>query len=125
MSNPLGRPTKYRPEMCERVIELMKDGCSLVEVAADLGVDRDSLYEWRRVYPDFSDTIKRGVALSNSWWERNGRVNLENKDFSATLWYMNMKNRFGWKDKTEITGDDGSPMQHKIELEYITPKHDE
>jgi hypothetical protein len=50
----------------------------------------------------FSETIKRGRAKSESWWVRSGRINLKDKDFSSTLWYMNMKNRFGWCDKNEI-----------------------
>lgn len=101
----IGRPTKYRPEMCNRVIDLMAQGTSLFEVAADLGISEDTLYRWKKERSSFSEAIKRGGLLSRAWWERKGRVNLENKDFSSTLWYMNMKNRFGWADKIEQKQD--------------------
>lgn len=111
-----GRPSKYKPEMCDQVIELMKEGASLVEVAAELGICKDTVHEWKKTNDEFSDSIKRGVQLSAAWWERKGRTSLENRDFSATLWYMNMKNRFGWKDKQENqhTGKDGGPIQHEV-----------
>ena len=38
---PAGRPTDYRPEYCERVIELGRLGMSVVEMAADIGVARN------------------------------------------------------------------------------------
>ena len=37
---------------------------------------------------------------------KQGRKNLENKEFNSTLWYMNMKNRFGWKDRNDLTTND-------------------
>ena len=55
---------------------------------------------------EFSGTVKRGRQLSASWWEKIGRKNLENKDFSFTGWYMNMKNRFKWKDRHDVTSDE-------------------
>lgn len=108
-----GRPSKYQGTMPSKLIELMQKGASKAEVAADLGISRDTLHEWEKDpnKPEFSDAIKRGEELSQAWWMRMGRENLQNKDFSATLWYMNMKNRFGWRDKQEVSGTDGAPLQ--------------
>lgn len=103
----LGRPTKYREEMLPIIIELMSVGASLLEVAGALDIDDETIQDWKdpnspRYNEAFSVTIKKGINLSEIWWQRKGRTSLENKDFSYVGWYMNMKNRFGWKDKQEV-----------------------
>lgn len=99
---PAGRPTKYDPAFCERIPELMKDGLSIEEVACELGIVKSTLYEWVKKSVQFSNALKEGEELSKGWWLKKGRVNLENGKFNSTLWYMNMKNRHGWADKTEV-----------------------
>ncbi len=106
---PAGRPTKYDPKMCERVVALMTEGASKVEVCADLDICFDTLKRWQEEHPEFYESIKTGERKSEAWWQKHGRSQLENRDFNATLWYMNMKNRFGWKDKQEVSGPEGGP----------------
>lgn len=99
--NPIGPPIKYDPAMCEKIIELMKDGLCITEVAYELNIARSTIYVWMETYPELSDAIKIGKEFEEGNWRKHGRTNLYNKEFNSTLWYMNMKNRFGWKDKQE------------------------
>ena len=99
---PAGRPTKYDPSMCEIVVTLMAEGASRVEVCAELGICYETFQTYQEDHPEFSEAVKKGVQLCQAWWEREGRTNLKNKDFSYTGWYMNMKNRFKWTDRQEV-----------------------
>lgn len=118
-----GRPTEDLTSLPENwynvVLDLYKDGASDVEVKALIyewrGSFSNDLWDrWLKEEPQFSETIKTGKLLAESWWSKTGRTNLENKEFSFTGWYMNMKNRYGWKDRTETDlttkGESINPM---------------
>ena len=105
MANKVGRPTKYKPEMCDIVIELMKEGASQQEVLGELGISNATFYKWKQENEEFSETIKRGIRLSQAWWEKEGRTSLRDREFNYTGWYMNMKNRFKWADKQEVKNE--------------------
>lgn len=99
-----GRPTKYDPLMCDQVIECGKQGMSIEETCVELDISDDSWYRWsdeESGHKEFCESIKRHKALCYAWWMKEGRTQLQNTKFSFTGWYMNMKNRFGWKDKSE------------------------
>ena len=99
---PAGRPTSYDPSFCDRAIDLLKVGASIEELSLEFDVDYSTVYQWMEDNPEFSQAVKKGREFSKAWWMRRGRIDLENDKFSPTLWYMNMKNRFGWADKKEV-----------------------
>ena len=64
----MARPTKYKPSMCKVVIDLMQEGASQQEVLAVLDISNDTFYIWKKENEEFSETIKRGIQLSQGWW---------------------------------------------------------
>lgn len=103
---PAGRPTKYRPEMCDTIIELGKTGAGRAEMATEIDICRDTFNEWTANNPQFSDAVKLALQHSQSWWEQQGRLATfgGTDGFNATSYIFNMKNRFPdeWRDKKEV-----------------------
>lgn len=110
----MGRPTIYKEEYCEKVIELLKEGASIEEIGLELDCGYTTVYEWMDRHENFAQAIKRGRESSKGWWLKQGRVALRENGFNSTLWYMNMKNRFGWADKQE------SLNQHNVNVSEST-----
>ena len=114
MANPVGRPrTNIRdlPDGWENIMrEAAQEGASDVEVRCLLGIGESGWYTLIEDDEQFCRTVKECKALCQVWWERTGRKMTMGADGNATVWIFNMKNRFGWKDKTELTGEGGGPM---------------
>lgn len=110
----MGRPTDYTHLYCEQVIELGRAGKSVTQIAAKLDVNRDTIYEWIKVHPEFSDAITRSKQLAQAWWEDQGQDGLVMPGFNAALWAKQVSSRFreDYHDKSihEITGKDGGPI---------------
>lgn len=116
---PGGRPTKYpkskkkQKEFCQALIEHGRSGLSFetfgvsdaaVKVIGDY-VTKETLYQWLKIHPEFSDAKKVFTQLSRDFWEAIARDHLthykDGKQLNSTVWIFNMKNRFGWRDKPE------------------------
>lgn len=111
----VGRPALYKPEYCEAVIKCLGDGKSLTSFAAEINVARDTIYEWEKVYPEFSDACARARAKSGAWWEnlmRRLAVKGEGNPQAILFAIKNMA-RDDWFEKSavEVTGKDGGPVQ--------------
>jgi transposase len=121
----MARPTKYKAAMCDVVIELMREGASQDEVIGHLDISRETFYRWKEENEEFSDSIKRGRSLSLTWWERQGRLSLKDREFNYTGWYMNMKNRFKWADKQEVKNEGITTVIVKSKIPHYPGEQDE
>ncbi len=120
-----GRPSDYDPAFCERVIDLGKEGASKAEMAAELGVVRQTLDNWCDAHPEFLDAVKEALSFSQAWWEKQGRIATfgATPNFNATSFIFNMKNRFpnDWRDKQEVDQSVKGEMVHEIRRTIVRP----
>ena len=104
-----GRPTDYKPEHCERVIALGRLGKSHAQIAADIDVSRNTLYNWQAEHPEFLGAITYARDLAQAWWENVGQGQMIEpmQGFSAALFAKQVSCRFPDdytdKNKTEVT----------------------
>ena len=101
---PAGRPTKYDPAFVDRVVPFLAQGYSCSALAGHLGVCYDTIWEWAKQYPDFSDAIKRGKQASAEWWENALRRNVLTGEGNATAAIFGVKNRCRqeWSDMRQV-----------------------
>lgn len=121
--NPVGRPSKYKPEFCQMVIDAMEKGLSKEAAAAECDICEDTFYRWVKKYPDFSEAVKQGERKSRLFWEKAGIQGMVGKipGFNATTWIFNMKNRHGWRDKTETDiKSGGEPISNEWHWHPVT-----
>ena len=133
VKRPVGRPSVYTSEMSEIATSIMSQGGSKTEVAAEIGIDRTTLYDWcdpknESYIPEFSNAIKRGQALAEAWWEKMGRTAAFGgiDKFSAPAWIFTMKNRFreNYADDQNINvgGQNGkNPVETVHSVVFVDP----
>lgn len=61
-----GRPSKYKPAYNSQAYKLCLLGATDKELADFFEVNVDTIHEWKKVYPRFSDSLKRGKLKADS-----------------------------------------------------------
>jgi hypothetical protein len=110
-----------QPRWIKPLIDGYKNGYTDVEVCRDLEITKKTFASMYKENEGFRKLVDYGRTLSEAWWCEQGRKNMWNKDFAVSLWNFNMKNRFGWADKTEVkTGD--NDIEGSVNLDDMRTK---
>ena len=122
---PVGRPSKYKEEYCQMLLNHFQipitekkkvqvatnkgmveieeeEACELpmiVDFAEEIGVCVDTLNEWTRVHPEFSDAYKKAKKLQEQIIAKNAFKNRCNNTFALFM----LKCNHGWNDKAAET----------------------
>ena len=121
----VGRPTTYSPEIADTIFDLMVEGMDMVEACKALGLNRGTVYRWKDAHPDFESLCAR--AREAMMEKRLSDLRLSIKDAKKNkedpTWFRVELSFEQWnaervaprlyapKNKTEVTGKDGAPIQ--------------
>ena len=128
-----GRPTLYRREMCDRLVEAMADGLTAEAAAARIGISARSLFYWQQQHPEFLQAIQEGRQRSQLWWEERALAMANGESGNTQIVVLGLRNRSraatGWNNDTvklEHTGPEGGPVEvkaeHKIDIASLEPE---
>lgn len=116
-----GRPSDYKPEYCQEIIDFMAKGNFTFQYANYIGKHVDTLYEWGKVHKEFSEALKTAKQKCYDWWVTRGLIMLNEPSnlHDSKPWLYIMNNLHGWGDnrKVELTGKDGKPVEVHSEVE--------
>lgn len=120
-SPTIGRPTKYRPDMPEKMLEYFGEGLTVTEVCAKLRITKQTFYRWEKENEEFSYASRLGRTLAEAEWIKKGRESLLNRDINVGIWNSLARNCFGWdkEDKEKSTNTTNNTV---IILEGIPAK---
>lgn len=98
----VGRPSKYKKEYCQMLIDHMSKGFSYESFSTVVKAQRATLYNWEK-NPEFLDAKEKATDLCMLYWEEIGLAGTVGKlrNFQTAMWIFNMKNRFFWSDSTD------------------------
>jgi hypothetical protein len=93
-----GRPTLYRPEYCQLVVERMGQGFSLTAFAGMIGVSKNAVYEWIRAHADFGDAVSRARPARTLWLEQKLLRSQESTEIAATIFALRNADPEEWRN---------------------------
>ena len=97
--------SKYKPDMCDQVKELMSTGLSRKATATEMGISYNTFLSYIDKHEEFAEAVTQADVLAEVFWEEKymqGALGM-NKDVSPAMLIMYMKNRYHWRDRHEQT----------------------
>jgi hypothetical protein len=84
----------YKPEMCEQIIELGKQGATQKAMWSGIGISKGAAETFKKNYPEFAEAVSMATTESQAWWEREGIANLNNRAYNTRLYEVMTKAMF-------------------------------
>ncbi len=116
-----GRPTKLTPAIRRKILSVLKAGNYRNVAAAVAGISPERLSKWMAMNGEPYESFRQAVIETEKQVEIElvtGIVTAGKKDPDIALKYLERKyhDRWGRKDRHEVTGKDGAPMAVQIYL---------
>lgn len=133
--NKGGRPSAFDPKMCEQAYRLCLLGATDKQMADFFEVSEVTLNAWKKKHPEFLKSLNAGKQQADSevgqslFQRAMGYSHPEEKvfcnkgeivradtvkhyppDTTACIFWLKNRQKENWRDRHEVTGDDGGPL---------------
>ncbi len=111
----VGRPSLYDPKLHPKLaFWLAQAGLIDEQIAEEIGIHVDTLYEWRKVHPEFSEALKGGKATPDDEVEaallrrakgfkyvEGSKQRVALPDTTACIFWLKNRRPAEWRDRRE------------------------
>lgn len=93
-----GRPTKYKKDMPDQLIELMSQGKLDVQIYSEWGISKGLFYKWLNEHEELKEAHDIGLAKCEAWYASCAQKALEDRDDKGFKYFIAiMNNKFNWE----------------------------
>ena len=115
----LGRPSKYDPALCDKVVELGKLGLSRFQICSRLDIGIHNMNTWEEAHEDFRRAMEESRVHALAFWEDRADLHLVEvpggPKLNTGLWSRSMAARFPkeYRENTkhEVVGKNDGPIE--------------
>ena len=109
---PTGRPSEFKPEYCQAVIECMGQGYSLTAFAGTILVSHQTVYAWISAHRTFADAVSRARAARVRWLEHKLLTARKGAETSAAIFALRNADPLEWRDMRTV--------EHRVTVDIAT-----
>lgn len=114
-TNKIQQTKKALLEALEKSLGVVTQACKAV------GVDRSTFYKYLKEDLEFASAVKELEDVALDFAESQLYKQIQGGNTTATIFYLKTKGkRRGYVERQEITGADGDPLQHEINLDKLS-----
>ena len=108
--------------MCDRMIELGRQGASQKMIWSDLGISKASAETLKKNTPEFAEALDMALVHAQAFWERELLANVENKGYNSRLAEIALRGQFpqDYKDVREIKAD----IKQEVKIDFAGEVND-
>lgn len=147
---PAGRPSDYDPKKtAKHAKRLCLLGATDAEMADFFEVSETTINNWKNQHPEFLESIKAGkevadTKVAKSLYERangyshpevhvsnyQGKITLTEltkhypPETAAAIFWLKNRQSDKWRDRRELTGAGGKPIEMAWTVEVVEPDHE-
>lgn len=116
-----GRPTKRTPALTKEILEAISDGLPLTHAAALVGISYETFMQWRRDFPEFSESINRAIAQGMASHLKRIRESSDKGNTADSRWYLEhaFPEHFA-KNRVEVAHKHEGTLKHSMGFDDAT-----